>query len=188
VLRAAEHRAGSRYGLEAVTIWPRLYPVLGDRTTAVLDDLRNQLDLAARFCVTFLAAAVIAAAFLVPHGWWLTTAAGALLLAHISYRSALTAAAAYGQAIQAAVDLHRFDLLHALHLPLPANLTGEIQANEQLSEFLRQPLEYVYALTNGQGLDFTYEHGQPANPPEVGDRPSPVARLLARLHVSYTPG
>jgi hypothetical protein len=181
VLRAAEHRAGSRYGLDAITLWPRLYPVLADRTRAVLDDLRNQLDLAARFCSIFLAATVIAIACLARHGWWLTVAAGTLLLAGISYRAALTAAAAYGQAIEAAVDLHRFDLLHALHLPLPANLTSEIQANEHLTQFLRQPHEYVYALTTrGRGLDFSYDHGQPVNAREASSRTGLLARLRVR--------
>jgi hypothetical protein len=44
----------------------------------------------------------------------------------LSYRAALAAAAAYCQALEAAFDLHRFDLLTALHLPLPANLIGEM--------------------------------------------------------------
>ena len=48
-LRAAEFRAGSRYGLDAVVLCPRLYPLLGDKVSATLNDLRDQLDLAARF-------------------------------------------------------------------------------------------------------------------------------------------
>lgn len=183
MLRAAEHRAGSRYGLDAIIVWPRLYPVLSDRTQAILDDLRNQLDLAARFCSIFLVATVITLACLARHGWWLTAAAGMLLLSVISYRAALTAAVAYGQAIEAAFDLHRFDLLHALHLPLPTNLTSEIEANEHLSQFLRQPHEYVYVLTShGRGLDFSYDHGQPRNDANDSAGASLLTRLRARRH------
>lgn len=190
VLRAAENRAGSRYGLDAISVWPRLYPLLADKVTAVLDDLRDQLDIAARFCVVFLLATVISVACLAWHGWWLTVAAGTLAGAVLSYRAALGAAAAYGEAVEAAFDLHRFDLLTALHLPLPADLTSEVKANQQLSRFLRQPYEYMYALTQANhGLNFAFDHrvattdeqtpsGVPAElphraPPESSSGPSP---------------
>ncbi len=159
VLRSAEGRAGSRYGLDAIVVWPRLYPLLSDKVTAVLDDLRDQLDLAARFCVVFGIATVISVVFLATDGWWLTAAAVTLAGSLLSYRAALAAAAAYGQALDAAFDLHRFDLMTALHLPLPANLTGEVTANQELSRFLRQPAEYLHTLTQTQGgLNFTYSH------------------------------
>lgn len=164
VLRSAEGRAGSRYGLDAIVVWPRFYPLLSDKVTAVLDDLRDQLDLASRFCVVFGIATVISLVFLAGHGWWLTAAAVTLAGALLSYRAALAAAAAYGQAVEAAFDLHRFDLLTALHLPLPANLTGEVTANQELSRFLRQPAEYLTALTQAQrGLNFTYRHPAASN-------------------------
>ena len=68
--------------------------------------------------------------------------------------------------VEAAFDLHRFDLLTALHLPLPANLTGEVTANQELSQFLRQPAEYLHALTQAQrGLNFTYSHPAERNDP-----------------------
>jgi hypothetical protein len=34
-----------------------------------------------------------------------------------------------------AFDLYRFDLLNALHLPLPQDQKSEIQANKKLTEF-----------------------------------------------------
>jgi hypothetical protein len=159
VLRSAEGRAGSRYGLDAIVVWPRFYPLLSGKMAAVLDDLRDQLDLAARFCVAFGMATVISVALLAGHGWWLTAAAVTLAGALLSYQAALAAAAAYGQALEAAFDLHRFDLLTALHLPLPADLVGEVTANQELSRFLRQPSEYLHALTQAQrGLNFIYRH------------------------------
>lgn len=166
VLRSSEGRAGSRYGLDAIVVWPRFYPLLSDKVTAVLDDLRDQLDLAARFCMVFGIATVISVAFLASHGWWLTVAAVTLAGALLSYRAALAAATAYGQAAEAAFDLHRFDLLTALHLPLPGDLLGEVAANQELSRFLRQPSEYLYALTTAhRGLNFTYSHPAARNDP-----------------------
>jgi hypothetical protein len=68
-----------------------------------------------------------------------------------------------GQALEPAFDLHRFDLLTALHLPLPPNLVREVTANQELSEFLRQPSEYQHALTQAQrglrGDGSDWEHG-----------------------------
>lgn len=149
-----------------------------------MNDLRDQLDLAVRFCATFLLATVITAAFLTAHGWWLAVAAGTLAGAALSYQAALSAAAAYGQEVEAAFDLHRFDLLTALHLPLPADLASEVQANQWLSRFLRQPQEYMFALTHGgAALNFSYEHSgapnaEPKAPPggEADDESLAVAR------------
>jgi hypothetical protein len=148
-LRAAETRAGEPYGLDAVVAWPRLYPLLPDGVRALVDDQRDGLDLAARFCAVFAAAAAVSMALLVPHGWWLLVPAACLALAWLSYRGAVAAAIAYGEGIRAAIDLHRFDLLTAMHLPLPATLEQERAVNEQLSLFLRQSWP----------VDFVYEHG-----------------------------
>jgi hypothetical protein len=136
------------------------------RATVADGRLQSELDLAARFCVVFGIATVISVVFLAAHGWWLMAAAVSLTGALLSYRAALAAAAAYGQAVEAAFDLHRFDLLTALQLPLPANLTGEVTANQELSRFLRQPAEYLHALTQAQrGLNFTYSHPAVRNDP-----------------------
>jgi len=69
VLKAGEDRAGRRYGLDCVVIWPRLYPLLPEPLTAALDDARDQLDLAVRFAATFGLIAVGAVVLLAPHGW-----------------------------------------------------------------------------------------------------------------------
>jgi hypothetical protein len=181
ILRSAEHRAGSRYGLDAIIAWPRLYPLLSDKVTAVLRDLRDQLDLVARFCVVFAIAAVVSAGFLATHGWWLAVTLVPLGGALLSYRAALAAAAAYGQAVEAAVDLHRFDLLTALHLPLPAGLRGEVAANQELTRFLRQPDEYLYALSHGRGPDITYRHPATAGAPASQEDARTPSRSRRRL-------
>ena len=129
-LRATESRAGQRYGLDTVTAWPRLYPQLDDGLRATIDAQRDQLDTAARFCATFALSTVVAVALLVPHGgWWMSIALVTALLAWGSYRAAIAAARSYGEVIYAAFDLHRFDLLAALHLPLPVNSAAERAAN-----------------------------------------------------------
>jgi hypothetical protein len=147
VLRAAEDRSGTRYGLDSLVVWPRLYSIMPDKINALLDAQRNQIDLYARFCLVFLVAAPISAAFLCRlHWWWLGIPLATLLLSRLSYRAAIAAALSYGEMIQTAFDLYRFDLLQALHLPLPPGRTSEKEFNEQLCFFLRQgkPVNFIY--------------------------------------------
>ncbi len=147
-LRSAERRAGAPYGLDAVVVWPRLYPLLADALRALVDDRRDQLDLASRLTVVFGAAALASFGLLVRYGWWLAVPAGCLALSWLAYRGAVAAAVAYGEQMRAAIDLQRFDLLRALHVPLPETLEREVVANRLLMKLLRQdeaiPLGYAH--------------------------------------------
>jgi hypothetical protein len=148
VMRSGEMRAGAANGLDAVVLWPRLYPVLDETVRALTDDRRDQLDLSARFCAVFALAAVVLLGLLLMHGWWLAVPAGCLVLAWLAYRGTVTAALAYNEALRVAFDLHRFDLLTALHLPLPKSREEEKAQNDDLRAFLLQ----------GWETDFKYEH------------------------------
>ena len=138
VLRAAEEQGGRSYGMDAVVLWPRLFPLLPERITEILADQRDQLDLAARFAVVFLIAALVAGSTLALNDWWSVVPLACLALAWLAYRAAIAAALAYGDGIQTAFDLHRFDLLEALHLALPPDRDTERKANRELCDFLRQ--------------------------------------------------
>ncbi|MFC1437022.1 hypothetical protein ABUW04_02035 [Streptacidiphilus sp. N1-10] len=148
-LAAMEATAGDAYGYDAVTAWPRLYPVLGDRMRAIVDDQRNSLDAAARLSATMAATALAAAALLARSHWWLLLAAVPLVISRVAYLGAVQAALAYGRAVESAFDLHRFDLLTALHLPLPADTAAERRTAAQLSDAWLQGVEF----------DTQYRHG-----------------------------
>jgi hypothetical protein len=141
VLRAAEDVPYQRYRLDAVVIWPRLYPLLPQNMIGILTDRRNQLDLAARFCAIFLLCAIISLFFLYRHGWWLLVPVLMLLLARLSYRGAVAAAVAYGESVQSAFDLYRFELYKALRMPTPSNLQAEKKTNQLITGFLRQGID-----------------------------------------------
>lgn len=158
ILRAAEDQAGKPYGLDAVTIWPRLYPVLPKEFRERLDQQRLQLDICVRYSITLLVTAIGSALLLYRYLWWMSLPLGFLLLAYLSYRSACSAALLYGQALKVAFDLYRFDLTKALHLPLPATLHKERVANYALCDFLRQ----------GKETDFNYLH---SSTPSASDAP-----------------
>jgi hypothetical protein len=141
VLAAMETRAGEAYGPDAVVAWPRLYPVLGQNVRCTVDDRRNTLDAAARLSVTMFVTGLIAAGLLSVSGRWILLAVAPLVVSLLAYRGAVQAALAYGEAVHAALDLHRFDLITALHLPLPNDDKAERPANTALCEFWRQGLD-----------------------------------------------
>jgi hypothetical protein len=157
-IRAVEDRAGRRYGLDTAAVWPLLYPLLPQRFTAVLDGQRDQIDIAARFCVAFIVATGISFAFLITHTPWLLFPAFTMLLAWLSYRAAIIAALSYGVTFESAFALYRFELRKALHLQLPATTTQEKEWNERLSRFLSEwgwgydELEYSHG-------ELEYSHG-----------------------------
>jgi hypothetical protein len=147
VLAATADTAGQEYGLDPIVVWPHLYPLLGETIRGVVDDLRDALDGAVRMCAVMALTTVGAAGLLAwRSGWWTLLALVPMAIAVLSYAGAVRAAAAYGAGVRAGLDLHRFDLRTALHLPLPRNQTTERIANEELCDLLRQgvPLRTAY--------------------------------------------
>jgi hypothetical protein len=150
ILRSAEENAGDEYGLDAVLVWPWLYPLLPANIKAAVTDQRNQLDFCVRTCACCLFASVVSTAALHSWGKWLLVPVACLVMAWVSYEAALLAAVEYGTGIRVAVTLHRFDLLTALHLPLPKDLEDERKANQVLCVHLQQL---------GANIQFIYVHG-----------------------------
>ena len=154
-LAAAEDTAGAAYGLDSTVLWPRLYPVLGQPVRAIVDDLRDGMDASARLAATGALTAVATVALLAWHsGVWTLLALIPLAVAGLGYVGAVRAAIAFGTAMCVAFDLHRFDLLRALRLAVPADQGAEQSGNRALSDFLRQ----------GVRVPFTYADEKPATP------------------------
>lgn len=138
MLAAVEDSAGRAYGLDAVTAWPRLYPVLGEQVRSLVDDRRDALDAAVRLTATMAPAALIALALLAPSGWQMTLALIPLAIAALAYHAAVHAALAYAEAVHVAFDLHRADLLTALRMEPPARPGTEQTLNSQWCDLWRQ--------------------------------------------------
>jgi hypothetical protein len=157
VLRHAEDLAGQRYGLSAVQIIPRLYPLMPSQMTAIVDDARNGLDVAASFVFVWLVATVSSSVLLISSnssGPWLAIPLVTYMLAYVSYLGSLAAARAYGQTLVWAIDLYRFALYEQLHIALPATHREELKSNERLVRFLR-----------GRWLAYEDHLPRPAPPP-----------------------
>jgi hypothetical protein len=177
VLRAGEDRPKARYGMDSVLLWPHVHALLRPGIAAAVDDQRDQLDATAKMSATLLVAAAISFGLLVTHGWWLALPAALLILSLVAYRSAIAAGVAYATVVNAAIDLHRFDLLQALHLGLPHDLKAERRQWKQVGDFFtlptKPPPDYVHAASQvadvGGGdalaVEGTTEQADP------GDRP-----------------
>ncbi|WP_436534215.1 hypothetical protein [Actinoplanes sp. HUAS TT8] len=148
-LAAMEYRSGRDYGIDAVVAWPRLYPLLGPATKALVDDRRNSVDISARLAVTMFVAGLVALVPLWGTGAWMLLAVAFLGVSRLAYLACVQAAAGYGETVQAAFDLHRFALLEASRLPLPRDRAEELIINRHLSDLWRQgaplPADLRYA-------------------------------------------
>jgi hypothetical protein len=131
-LRAGEITAGERYGLTTLASWPRIYMQISPRMLRTVRSTRDSLDLAVNLCWSFLASAVLSVIALYdePSALWLPVVA--LASAAMAYKGAVTAAQAYAGLMHVVYDLHRFDLLDALHYA-PPDKERERELFEQVS-------------------------------------------------------
>ncbi|OLF14933.1 hypothetical protein [Actinophytocola xanthii] len=136
ILRDGEDRAGGRYGLDFTAIAPRLYAALSPKFDAVIRQSLDLLDVMAAMCVSFAVGAAISLPLVGRWDVWSLVPLVLALLSVFAYRGAIRVATSHGRYLAAAVDLHRFDMIAALHYELPADPERERSFNVRLSEFL----------------------------------------------------
>lgn len=130
VLRAAETRPTDKYGLDAVICWPRLWLCMPDTARQELTAARGALD-------TAIGACCWAALFVVWTPWQPVALPAAVVFAVVAYRLwAVPRAAAYGELVEAAFDLHRGELYTALRWPRPENPAQEHGAGKAVTSYL----------------------------------------------------
>jgi hypothetical protein len=136
VLRYYESAAGAPYQLNAIQVMPYLARVAPAEDMDDVNDQRSNLDLAVSLSFVSVIAFVLSLALLWRYGLWLLVALVPYALAVLSYRGAVIAAGAYGQAFASVIALNRFALYERLHLPLPRNTAEEQKNNEKLGYIL----------------------------------------------------
>ncbi|MEV0092028.1 hypothetical protein [Streptomyces sp. NPDC050738] len=169
-LRAGELSAGERYGLTTLSSWPRVHMQTSHRLDASLRSTRDALDAGVNLCWSFLAAALVSVVALADEAKSLWLPAVAFVLSALAYKGAVIAGQAYSGLMHVVYDLHRFDLLEALHLPLPAR-EDEHETFQQVSGLFagyRLPdLPYAHGLRSGPdhsdgSADPQHVDGEPA--------------------------
>lgn len=136
ILRASEAYGAMRYGLDAVVIWPRLYSMLPDEAKRLLSYSKANLDLFLILTVLISIFALywqISSVILV--NWVLFVLASlSWIVVIICYRAALQAAVTYSEVVKSTIDLHRWALLKALHIKLPASYQEEQRIWQEITD------------------------------------------------------
>lgn len=166
-LRTGETSAGERYGVDTLRSWPRLYPLLSDKVTTVYASARDSLDAASNFCISFFVVFVIAVAALAdePKAYWIP--ALAFFLCCLSYVGSVAAAVTFTTYVRVAYDLHRFDLLKAMHYELPKTAADEYDQFVQLSAFFiaESADRSIDGLAADELQNLSYDHTEKAATP-----------------------
>jgi hypothetical protein len=148
-----------RFGLDSELLWLRMLKLArADKEFyPLLDDAKTQLDFAVVVTVllgvTVLIWLPLSLLFSSTVWPYLLVSVICLPAVPIFYRIVLQAYITYAEIVRAAVDLYRFDMLKALHIPLPKDLTAEKETWNQLASL---------AATGGAKL--TYKHGDAETP------------------------
>jgi hypothetical protein len=141
---AVRSYALSRYNLSLDFFWPRLEIVVPVDSSAqrTIQESKIRLDfvvlllfLTGAFTLWWLGILLLVGIELAP---FLMVGIAGPLIVRVWYALALESYLAFGEAMRSAVDLHRLDLLHALHQGRPRTSAGEQRAWEAL----RRRLDY----------------------------------------------
>lgn len=130
ILRAAERRPFDKYGLDAVILWPRLWPALPETLRSDLLAARASLDraaIASIWGVLFCAFALFTL-WAIPIGLGVAATAVAAVIPG--------RAQAFGDLLEAAYDQYRTTLYTQLRWPLPANPHHERAEGHRLTSYL----------------------------------------------------
>lgn len=152
ILKASEAYPATRYGMDAVQFWPRLWHVMPDSYRKTIEDARNELS----FLVNMSALSIVfyllcVAAILFNASLIGTEGVDQVLASSIRYilagilglvsnwffsRAALFSVGDFGIMIRSAYDLFRLDLLEQFQLKRPKNSVEEFQVWRNLGELI----------------------------------------------------
>jgi hypothetical protein len=130
VLRAAEERPCTRYGLDVAACWPMLWLLLDKDTRDEVANARSALN----GSVTLLLWAVLSLVW-TPLAWWVAPLAVLVTIA-VYYVPVLSSAQTYGDLMASVFDLRRTSLYEALRWPLPGSPATEPEDGRALTAYL----------------------------------------------------
>ena len=163
VLRDAEDNAARRYGLQ-YSVYPRMYPSLSPKLDSAISGQLDVLDTTCALCIVFALLVPLSLPLLGHLGWWSLVPFVAVVASTVAYRGAVTTARRHGRLLATAFDLHRFDMLNALHYELPPTPECEMELNKALSGFLDSRNDVMIMRR------FPYQHAAAPTPQDAQPR------------------
>jgi hypothetical protein len=170
ILKASEAYSGTRYGIDAVQFWPRLWHVIPPSYQQTIEEARNELSFLVNmsalsllfygFCVLAILANAPSPLSPIPPDWakifdnsvrYILAAGLALTTNWFFNRAAIFSVGDFGFMIRSAYDLFRLDLLEQFRLKHPKNSIEEFKIWRNLGQLIAlgqdameyKPLEYV---------------------------------------------
>jgi hypothetical protein len=142
-IAAFEDYPWTRYGIDAIVLWPRLLPTLTkENYAAYVEREKAALDFALNICFLLLVLGVeIVYVGLLFGGEcvdWVIAICSVLLFAYGVYGVAVAAAYNWGTTVRVAFDLYRYHLLRALYGRPPHNFSAERKMWQRISQFVRE--------------------------------------------------
>jgi hypothetical protein len=139
-IRAFEQHSNVRWGLDGVTIWPRIEALLSSDEREI--HVNSKIDFYV-FVNGALAAYLVGVSLVydkavnVPHpaSHWLLYAIP-FVVGYMLYRAALAPAVNWGDAVRASIDLHRLELYEKLGVRAPTSFTDEREVAKQINRAL----------------------------------------------------
>ena len=120
--RAYENYSYTRYGLDAIAIWPRIDPLLSEQERDLHTNAASDLAFFVNGALgAWVAGAIIAADMALP--WWSYLIPFAL--GYVLYRASVGAVERIGTERRASIDLHRLELYERLGVRKPKSLEEE---------------------------------------------------------------
>jgi hypothetical protein len=111
------------YGIDLAVIWPRLSVLLPAQLANQIEEAEAAIEQLVAFSTAAILFGLIAGGIAAYHRMPIIICVllplASYILAFLVYRAVLPAAQQWSQLVRTGVDLHRFELLDALHLPHP---------------------------------------------------------------------
>jgi hypothetical protein len=145
-IRAFEQHANTRWGLDGITVWPRIDALLSADERELLVDAKINFYVFMNASVAGYAVAVClaidAGIHKSPSVWQGLLYAIPFVAGYVLYRAAVGPAIEWGSAVRASVDVHRLDLYAKLGVREPHSFSDE----RQLADKVNKALLYAHPL------------------------------------------
>jgi hypothetical protein len=139
-IRSFEWHPRQRWGLDGVTIWPRIELLLGEKEQELIADARGEVAFFINSAVGGIGVGITLVIDEILHSalaWYLVWLYPLpFVFSYLMYRAAVGAAVRWGESVRAGFDLHRLELFNRLGVKIPESRTEELAVGRAINRCL----------------------------------------------------